>query len=76
MQHYLVEAMARCRNKLSIVVLEGSEALSKITAHWKDGLNGKQLIEPWKVQFKEEKKETEYQKGTKWTLIPINDSLW
>ena len=73
-QHYLVEAMSRCTNKLNIVVLEGSEALSKITAHWKDGVNGKQLIEPWKVQFKEKNKEIEYQKDTKWTLIPINNS--
>ena len=73
-QHYLVEAMARCTNKLNIVVLEESEALSKITAHWKEGLNGKQLVEPWKIQFKKGKKEVEYQKDTKRTLTPINDS--
>ena len=74
MQHYLVEAMARCTNKLNIVVLEESEALSKITARWKEGLNGKQLVEPWKIQFTKGKKEVEYQKDTKRTLTPINDS--
>ena len=51
MQHYLVEVMARSTNKLSIVVLYRSDALSKITAQWEDELNGQQLqlIDQWKV---------------------------
>ena len=50
MQHYLVEVMARCTNKLSIVVLQRSDALSKITQHWRDESKEKQLIDHWKVQ--------------------------
>ena len=49
-QHYLVEVMARCTNKLNVIILERSDAISKITALWKDGLNGQKLIEQCKVQ--------------------------
>ena len=51
-QHYLVEAMARCTNKLAIVVLEKSETVSRIIEKWEDGLNGESLIDRWKVQIK------------------------
>ena len=50
MQHYLVEVIARCTNKLSIVVLRRSDALSKIINHWEGESKGKQLIDSWKVQ--------------------------
>ena len=50
MQHYLVEVMARCTNKLSIVVLRRSDALSKIIKHWEDESKEKNLIDHWKVQ--------------------------
>ena len=49
-QHYLVEAVARCTNKLNVIILERSDAVSKITTLWKDGLNGQKLIEQCKVQ--------------------------
>ena len=35
LQHYLVEAVARCTSKLSIVVLQNSRALTKVTEDWK-----------------------------------------
>ena len=50
-QHYLVEAMARCSNKLNIVVLEKSDATSKIISQWDYGLNGQKLIDQWKVKI-------------------------
>ena len=76
LQHYLVEAMTRCTNKLAIVVLERSKAISKIIAQWKDGLNGQQLIDQWKVEInKGRKKEVGYQKDTKLNMIAVNDSL-
>ena len=49
-QHYLVEAIARCTNKLNVVILVRSDVVSKITAKWKAGLNGKKLIEQCKIQ--------------------------
>ena len=57
-QHYLVEAMARCTSKLAVVVLERSPTLSGIIKNWMDGVNGKQLIVHWKIELvTEEKKE-------------------
>ena len=50
-QHYLVEAMARCSSKLNIVVLKKSDATSKIISQWDYGLNGQQLIDQWKVKM-------------------------
>ena len=35
-QHYLVEMLARCTSKLYVVVLQNSEALTKVTDEWKD----------------------------------------
>ena len=60
-QHYLVEAMARCTSKLAVVVLERSPTLSGIIKNWMDGVNGKQLIVHWKIELvTEEKKELIY----------------
>ena len=50
MQHYLVEVMARCTNKLSIVAVQRSDALSRIIMHWENGLSGQLLIDQWKIQ--------------------------
>ena len=44
-QHYLVEAMARCTSKLALVVLQRSETVSRIIEKWKDGLQGKSIID-------------------------------
>ena len=60
-QHYLVEAMARCTSKLAVVVLERSLTLSGIIEKWMIGLNGKQLIDHWKIEIEMEgKKERHY----------------
>ena len=74
-QHYLVEAMARCTNNLAIVVLEKSVAISRIISQWENGLNGQQLIDQWKVQICTEiDKEADYHVDKKLHLITINDS--
>ena len=75
MQHYLVEAMARCTTKLNIVIIEKSSTISEITAQWKNVFDGQQLIECRKVQFKGGWKELGYQKDTKLNLVPINYSV-
>ena len=51
-QHYLVEAMARCTIKLAVVVLQRSEAISQITGEWKDRNKNEQLIDEWKIEIK------------------------
>ena len=56
LQHYLVEAMARCTSKLAVVVLERSPSLSEIIKKWLDGENGKQLIDHWKIKVEMERK--------------------
>ena len=56
LQHYLVEAMARCTSKLAVVVLERSPSLFGIIKKWMDGDNGKQLIDHWKIEVVMEKK--------------------
>ena len=61
MQHYLVEAMARCTSKLAVVVLERSPTLSGIVKKWINGVNGKQLVDHWKIEMvTEQKKEWIY----------------
>ena len=67
--------MTMCTNKLNRVLLEKSDTISSIIAQWEKELDGQQLIEYWKVLFKEERKETGYEKNTKWNLITIDDSL-
>ena len=72
-QHYLVEAMARCTNKLALVVLQRSEAVSRIIEKWKDGLQGKSIIDWWKIQTSAGKKrKVSYQEDQNLKLITIN----
>ena len=56
MQHYLVVVMARCTSKLSILVLQKSDALSKIIQYWEDESKEKELIDHWKVHENKEGK--------------------
>ena len=73
MQHYLVEVMARCTNKLSIVVLQRSDALSKIIKHWEGESMEKKLIHHWKVQESTGgKKKINYDVDESLKLIKIN----
>ena len=73
MQHYFVEVMARCTNKLSIVVLQRSDALSKIIKHWEGESMEKKLIDHWKVQESTGgKKKSNYYVDESLKLIKIN----
>ena len=45
-QHYLVEALARCTTDLCVVILQNSSTLKQVTAEWKS----KQVIEQWNVK--------------------------
>ena len=45
LQHYLVESLARCTSKLTIVVLQNSATLTKVTEEWKKN----QLVDQWKI---------------------------
>ena len=45
LQHYLVESIARCTSKLSVVVLQNSTTLTKVTEKWKKN----QLVDQWKI---------------------------
>ena len=75
MQHYLVEVMSRCTNKLSIVVLQRSDALSKIIQHWGCESMEKQLIDHWKVQESTGRnKKDDYDVDENLKLIKINCS--
>ena len=75
MQHYLIEVMARCTDKLSIVVLQRSNALSKIIQHWECESKEKQLIDHWKVKESlEGKKIDDYDVDENLKLITINCS--
>ena len=75
MQHYLVEVMARCTNKLSIVVLQRSDALSKIIKHWEGKPKEKQLIDHWKIQESTKVRKTEnYDVDENLRLIKVNCS--
>ena len=74
-QHYLVEAMARCTNNLAFVVLEKSETVSRIIRKWEDGLNGKSLIDRWKVQISPGvNKNVNYNVDEEQKLVTINGS--
>ena len=46
LQHYLVEALARCTSNLSIVILQKSETLDNVTGEWKT----KRLVNEWKTK--------------------------
>ena len=75
MQHYLVEVMARCTNKLSVVVLHRSDALSKITKHWEGDSMEKQFIDHWKIRKRlKGKRNIAYDEDTELKLIKINCS--
>ena len=74
-QHYLVEAMARCTNKLNLVVLEKKEGISNIITLWENGLKlkGQKLIDQWKVQIsKGGEMEGDYEKDERLNVIKIN----
>ena len=74
-QHYLVEAMARCTNNLAVVVLEKSETVSRIIEKWEDGLDRKSLIDRWKVQVNAGvKKNVNYDIAEEQKLVTINGS--
>ena len=74
-QHYLVEAMARCTNNLAVVVLEKSETVSRIIEKWEDGLDRKSLIDRWKVQINAGvKKNVNYDIAEEQKLVTINES--
>ena len=74
-QHYLAEAMARCTNKLAIVVLEQSETVSRIIEKWEVGLDGKPLIDRWKIQVSSKvRKKVNYHENEKLKLITVNNS--
>ena len=45
LQHFLVEALARCTSKLTIVVLQNSAILTKVTEEWKKN----ELVDQWKI---------------------------
>ena len=45
LQHYLVESLARCTSKLTVVVLQKSTTLTKVLEEWKKN----QLVDHWKI---------------------------
>ena len=45
LQHYLAESLTRCTSKLTVVVLQNSTTLTKVTKEWKN----KQLVNRWKT---------------------------
>ena len=69
LQHYLVEAMARCTSKLAIVILERSLTLSRIVEKWMGGVNGKQLIDHWKIEIV-----TEGEEETIYENVSLNET--
>lgn len=50
MQHYLVEALARCTTDLYVVVLQNSSTLEQVTSEWKN----KQAIRQWEIKISED----------------------
>ena len=48
-QHYLVEILARCTSKLSVVVLQNSPIATKVTTAWK----AKSLVSQWEINIYE-----------------------
>ena len=49
-QHYLVEALARCTTDLYVVVLQNSSTLEQVTSEWKN----KQAIRQWEIKISED----------------------
>ena len=56
LQHYIVETIARCTTRLAVVILDKCDAVMKITEKWKGGLDGRPVVEQWKIETKIEKK--------------------
>ena len=54
LQHYLVEAIARCTSELNVVVLQNSQILTKVIKEWKNTTNRKQLIRVWKTEIRKD----------------------
>ena len=48
-QHYLVEILARCTSKLSVVILQNSPITTKVTTAWK----AKSLVSQWEINIYE-----------------------
>ena len=57
LQHYVVEAIARCTSQLDMIVMEKIESLTAIIEKWKSGFCDVALIEPWKVMISEDKEQ-------------------
>ena len=55
-QHYLVETLARCTTKLSVVVLPESSALDNVIKKWK----AKELVNQWKTKIVSKKNQTKH----------------
>ena len=71
LQHYLVELLARCTSKLTIVVLQNSATLIKVTEDWKN----KMLVSQWKTicnKEKEERKDFVFKKQKDDNVINVN----
>ena len=45
LQHYLVESLSRCTSRLTIIILQNSTILTKVTEEWKKN----QLVNQWKT---------------------------
>ena len=54
-QHYLVEALARCTCDLCIVILQNSKTLADVTAEWKNN----QAIQQWGIEISEDTSQVE-----------------
>ena len=55
-QHYLVETLARCTTKLSVVVLPEISALDNVIKKWK----AKELLNQWKTKIVSKKNQTKH----------------
>ena len=53
-QHYLVEALARCTSELFVVVLKDSPVMTRVTTKWKT----KELISQWEINISSKATET------------------
>ena len=57
-QHYLVEMLARCTSKLSVVISENSPALTNVIEKWKT----EELVNQWKIEISKKKNQTDNSK--------------
>ena len=70
-QHYLVEAMCRSISRLAVVVLQFSGTVLRIIEKWKDGGNGKSVIETWRTVVSTEKNTTSVEINEELKLITV-----